>query len=545
MGKHIMHATIFAILFFSLPAAASAQQFLHQPTDSASPVPIPASIRAELHDPFFKIVIDPRPDALSLKKVIDVLTEGGSSFTSFVVGEQIGRPETVIAHTNPRCGNQSIRRMVLSFSGTHAGTGLPLDSNIFISVFMTSAGPTGDLEVMGWDETSGTYNYYKTGPNGWRLRNRSSDLETRSAAVLSDGCLACHVNGGPIMKEFTFPWNHWHSMGTAFVAPYLQPGNPQSWRATEGRALKALGGAQVLEEHIASSLQRFAGRLINDKRAEAAGTVTISGLRGLLDSLFQPTELNLGSSIAISGLDGGGITKRNSNSMTIPDSFFVNVAQMRDIDLPVFAGQPRISKLFTPDSRGLSVEEYEALLNEYNIDTPCMPGKDTIFAWFGPEPSEFDRRMVQRLRRGGIIDRELIAAALAVDVGTPLFSPARRSLLKHVPEEVSAPNASALAEALKTKIVSNIEAVEEADRSDAEKDFLALLKSGDAVSELNRRVVALRDETQRALDPSNPAVRKQKLSELYGLLIKNRDAFKGSPISARLAEFPGLFPIKR
>ncbi|MEO1680735.1 MAG: hypothetical protein AAFU80_21530 [Pseudomonadota bacterium] len=516
---------------------------LHQPTDSAAPVPLPAAIQAQLDDPFFRIVLERQPDALSLDAVIATLTEGGrSEFSAFVVGEQIGRSEIPVAQTDPNCGGPTpMRRLVLSFNGAHGPTNLVLDGNVFISVFMTPDGPVGELEVMGWDDTHGTYNYYKTGAGTWRVRNRSSDLNTEPQSVLSDGCLACHVNGGPIMKEFTFPWNHWHS-DLRFAARYLQPSGSDRWPIANSPLMTQLSDAFVLEEVIESSLKRFNQRTIDDQIA-GAGPVTVTGLKGLLDSLFQPTELNLGSSREMSGLDEGGMTMRNTQPMPIPDSFFVNVKQMRLIDLPVFLGQPRVSRVFTPGALAPSLAEYERVLAEFDIDTACMPGRDTLFTWFGPEPSEFDRSMVEQLQARGIIDEQLIAAALAVDVETPLFSDQRASLLAHVPDQVTAPDRASVAGAVRQAIVANIEAISEPLRSAAEEELLELLADGDAVAALNAKVVALRDRVHSGLDLANPAQREQMLKDLYGRLIDNRADFISAPISARQAEFEGLFPL--
>jgi hypothetical protein len=425
-----MRAFAIAVFLAGIAGTASAQQLLHQPTDQAMPTPLSPSLRAELDDPFFRIVLEPRPDAISLGAIVSLMTEGSlSSFKTFVVGEQIGRPEAVIANPEPGCGPPG-RRVVISFEGFHQPSGRALDSNAFISTFISPQGQVGDLEVLSWDGSHATYNYYKMQGGTWRLRNRSIDLVTEDEATLSSGCLACHVNGGPIMKEFCFPWNHWHSF--AFKARYLTPGSPLTWSIANDPLLQPRPGeAQEFEQIIASSLSRFTSSLIDERLSVAAdGSVTVAGLRDLVDSLYMPTQLNLVSSPAISGLDGGGLTDRNPEPMQIPDSFFVSVMQMRDIDLPIFQGQPLVTGVFAPGVLGVSLGEYEDLLQTFAIDTRCMPGPDTVFAWFGPEPSEFDRRMVERLTRRGVIDRELVAATLAVDVGEPLFSESRASFAR-------------------------------------------------------------------------------------------------------------------
>ena len=540
-----MRMTAIAAAFVATAFSASSQELLHQPTNSPATMPLSPAILAELDDPFFRIVLEPHPDAVSLEAIIALMTEGGlAGFQTFVVGEQIGRPETVMTGAPPQCG-QPARRAVISFEGFHQPSGSALDSNAFISAFITPQRQVGPLEVMSWDESHGTYNYYKLENGTWRLRNRSNEIGTADQATLNAGCLACHVNGGPIMKEFSFPWNHWHSF--KFDARYLKADSPLTWNIASDPLLQPQPGqAERLEQIIQSSLMRFTSRLIDQQITKAAdGSVTVTGVKDMVDSLFKPTELNLVSSPEISGLDGGGLTNRNPRPMQIPDSFFVNVMQMRDIDLPIFQGQPLVTSVFVPGTLGVSLAEYEDLLSTFEIDTQCMPGPDTVFAWFGPEPSEFDRRMVERLTRRGVIDRNLVAAALAIDVEEPLVSEGRAALLDHVPDEISADSETAMAAALRVAIKSNLDTVADADKTEAERDFATLLADGDAVSVLNDRVEALRDEVRQSLDPSDPAKRQATLRDLYQRLIDDRQAFATLPISSAQAEFPGLFPEPR
>lgn len=525
------------VFALGLANAVHAQQLLHQPTDSSAPSAMPSDVLDRIDDPFFNLVIQASPQPKTLPDLINALLAGGGSanFQSFVVGEQIGRAET-----SNECG-LSARRMVIAFTGTHAPSGTVINENIFLSFFIVPNGPVGPIEVVSWDHTNGTYNYYKIEGGTWRFRNHSSDLDTHSKAELSNGCLACHVNGAPIMKEFTFPWNHWHGLPNTFEAPYLRPG-AQSWPVANASILGSrLTGAQAIEAMVQSSIQRFINAQLDKKiSTNGDGSVQVSDLPSLLDSLFQPTELNLGSSNTKSGLDGGGITQRASGRMNIPDSFFVNITQMRDIGLPVFASAGLVTEIFTPGDLGLTVDEYETLLIGAGIDTECMPGQDTLFAWFGPEASEFDRRMVERLRKRGVVDAGFVAAALAIDVETPLFSPERASLLRHVPESLSAPSRDVLPDALRATVVASLTST--TTRTAAEEDFLALLQSADPVSDLDARVRDYLSRTQATL--SDSATRDAHLLTLFNRLLDNRNDFSSKEVSRRLKEFPGLLPVQ-
>lgn len=102
-----------------------------------------------------------------------------------------------------------------------------------------------------------------------------------------------------------------------------------------------------------------------------------------------------------------------------------------------------------------------------------------------------------------------------------------------------------MADTLRAAIAASLDAVPDANKTDAERDFAALLASGDAVASLNDRVEALRDEVRQALDPADPDRRRETLRGLYRRLMDNRQAFMKLPISGAQAEFPGLFPLPR
>jgi len=327
--------------------------------------------------------------------------------------------------------------------------------------------------------------------------------------------------------------------GNIFLSVFMTPNGPgdtievMAWGQVNGtyNYYKFEGGSWRFRNHSTDLDTSTTPEL-------ADGSVTVSGLPGLLDSLFWPTELNLGSSNGKSGLDQGGLTQHTTERMNIPDSFFLNIMQMRDISLPTFAGQGLVTEAFTPGDLGLSVAEYEALLNDAGVTTACMPGPDTMFAWFGPEPSEFDRRMVERLNKRGVLDDAFTAAALAVDVENPLFSEARASLLRHVPQSISALSPPLLPDALRTAVISSLENT--TTRTAAEEDFMTLLQNADPVAELDDRVQDYLSRTQALL--SDPAARGAHLQRLFSRLLVNRKTFQTSEVSRRLNEFPGLLP---
>ena len=542
LGFHVVLKQLVAASAVYLSAAsANAQSIQLQPTDSANPVALPSEIEAQLDDPFFKIVIKPHPQVQQLQQIIDLVQDRPSDRKLFVVGEHIGM--------TLQSGCSASRRTVMAFSGTNKKSGLVLDNNVFFSFFLSPIGPTGDLEVIAWDQKNGTYNYYRLdsagapkGQKTWKLRNISTDLRTASPKQLSGSCLRCHVNGGPVMKEFSFPWNNWHS--SQFRASYLQRGQSSpatEWPSAKLPILQQLSNAEQLEAIIQSSLQRFADSEINRHlQLNADGSTSAINLTRLLSGVFQPTELNLVSSATKSGLDGGPLTSPATSPIKIPDSFFVNIGMMRDLGLPALKAPSNVAQGFTAGDRGLSLAEYRTLTAKSNV--PCLNGQDTIFAWFGPEISEFDRTMVARLVQRRILDPGFVAAVLAIDLENPMFSDSRAGLLKHVPDSVTNVPSDEIAGAIQKQVIANLEAVPAANRAAAESDLLDLLTSNKALDALNQRVEAYWQRVQQSLDPANPTARQDKLGALFRTLQANRDEFRNRPISTHLVESDSLFP---
>lgn len=137
-----------------------------------------------------------------------------------------------------------------------------------------------------------------------------------------------------------------------------------------------------------------------------------------------------------------------------------------------------------------------------------------------------------------VVDDLFVAAALAVDVETPLFSEARSSLMRHIPESITAPSRALLPDALRAAVIASLE--DTPTLSEAEDDFLRLLRSADPVAELDDRVQDYLSRTQTLL--ADPATRDMHLRALFDRLLANRETFRTSDVSRALNEFPGLLP---
>jgi hypothetical protein len=200
------------------------------------------------------------------------------------------------------------------------------DGDVMLSVEFT---PTqfqspSFIEAMGWDESSGSFNYYKLSgePSAWKFRGNSKDADLLSAASRQNTCMQCHINGAPVMKELDLPWNNWESFSAP--TPYLKSGNG-SWPIVNAAnsPLQDLLGAEILESPIMSAITRFNGRRIDSLKSSDGQTIVDA--KRLLKPLLVTTEFNLITSDTVSALHPfSPSTGRPTGNVDVPGSFFIN-----------------------------------------------------------------------------------------------------------------------------------------------------------------------------------------------------------------------------
>jgi hypothetical protein len=226
-----------------VPAVAKSLLFL-QERESATPQPMTTAQLAELRDPFFNLVLKNNARATTLPELTKLLNPREQQV--FVVDEHIVDPA-------PSPGDRPAkRRAIVTYHGeTNQQV---LSQNVMLSVgFDPKQFPTPNfIEAMGWDETQGRFNYYKLAKSGddpgptWRFRGSSAGASKLSLDERKGTCMACHVTGGPVMKELELPWNNWHSFSSE--ATYLSKGKT-SWPIVNDpkSPLANLQGAETLE----------------------------------------------------------------------------------------------------------------------------------------------------------------------------------------------------------------------------------------------------------------------------------------------------------
>lgn len=377
-------------------------------------------------------------------------------------------------------------------------------------------------------------------------------------------CMACHINGAPIMKELLIPWNNWRSFETNGPTSYLSRNSPIAWPVASNHHLaESLRGAESLEGMIIGSTQRFIKRQVNNhiKRTASgspesnnAGEQTILNGKLLLRHLFVTTEVNSISSRVPSGLHPfpRKVDVGPDRKVPIPNSFFLNANLIGGQSIPGFemnglkiTGSQSFSSFAT-----VSADEYKKLIEDSNVSLGGKRG-DAFFAWFGPEPSLIDSVAVDELVRAGILTPEFVAAVLAVDLETPVLSAKREELLELVPDQflfqplVTGANpltSDRHPDALTSEIVASLESM--SGLTDPQSRFLANLKSDDPVGGLRDKVneYATRIRTQLSDAASRPA----ELRRLHDLLIQRRREVNADENFKHLNESGDrLFPLPR
>jgi hypothetical protein len=517
---------------------------------------------AALGDPLFKLVLKDKANLMKLVDVEAAIQPNAANRHLFVVAEEI-----VSSKQN------SGRRSVITFSGTNAGE--ELDGNVMLSV---SFGPSGisditDIEAWGWDQKAQRYNYYKLdkvdihgnqsgGSRIWKFRASSLGAEELSPSKREGTCLACHVSGAPIMKELFFPWNNWHAgVGASFRAEYLvdaTPPLPNQWPAAKKLAGNTLSTADDLEDNfMKKTLRRFSVTRLNAALKNgppgADGKLTVAKCRQLLRPLFETTDVNLYSSRNVSGIHPFGSPSDFAPSATIrlpADQFFLNT------DLIAGADEGELGGLKLTSARGftafanLTQQENRDLIDKFHVKLNNISG-DTEFAWFVPGAAYVDNALFDHCLQQGVITPHFLAAVLAVDLESPVFSKQRADLQIFLPEQydftpvpagvdpTTLPR-DASKDLLTQAVIAKIDASMPTTGSPAD-EYRTLLKSADAVAILKNRVdeYTAREKTRLDKTPANAAARKAELERLFKLAVDRRKAMLSHPVVKNLDETGG------
>lgn len=375
-----------------------------------------------------------------------------------------GKLETHIVanrgHENPEGGSFSFFE---SYTGPMEG-GVVGAGELFIGFFSERAGddlqvqqgfaPGLMIELISWDYTKQMYNFWELVGTGegseWKYRGDSQDVLADVARVnLGQGrpefgaklrCSGCHTLGGPIMKELPAPHNDWWT-----VAHRLELGTLKLAQAPDADVARRTAASLFRGARDAANLARLV-KAGTDRLLVARARRTGDGqnLRQELRSLFVPMEMNLAS-------DERPFRARAGGSVQLPAGFFVDERLAGARRGPAVATAAFSDALRDAGSRFAADE---------------APGlAETRHAFLVPVRSYVDQRQLDALVGRGVLDEELVADVLAVDLTSPLYSAPRAALLRHVPT-----SARDVAE-LRAKLVASLAG----DRSPAARELLANL----------------------------------------------------------------------
>lgn len=411
----------------------------------ASPAVMSAKeVARELNDPFAVLLLRKGTLPTTVHELLAAIdaatgaTDNLRSQMSFLIGEGSQIPWSPATASLDRGLRLAITR----------GTG------VFDILVSTDGGLTNAfLQVIGWDDQTGVFNYYEHRGGAWAWAGNSTHaFDPRSRG---QGPFDSHVNGSMVMKELKFPWNHWQSVAANIPAEVFAPDDP----ARNDPLITSRVGAEKLQGQVVQpgvrrwTDSRFSKEVTSD--GKLARTAPI------LEQLFTTTSVNLTST----GQESGTVTK--ATTISLPESFFLDTDALSELlGLP---GPPALT---------VSGEAYLNALASFEValvDGAFRQPGDTHFAFLVPERAFEDLDVVKKCLETKLLCDRLIGCVLMVDFANPIFSARRASLLAHAPATFNGP-AGGLPEAIATEIAH---AAAVTPPSSAENEFAALWALGD------------------------------------------------------------------
>jgi hypothetical protein len=373
-----------------------------------APVPVPLEeARARLRDPFARLVLLAEgatgPPPLSLRAVLAALdTTALTEQRSFVVadGGQIPwSPATADLQRNFR----------LAIARQAPGAAQP---DVLISASTDIDSPANFLQVIGWDDEAGAFQFYERREGRWVWAG--SSWEALAPGSRAHGPFDSHVNGALNMKELKFPWLHWHSPSAAIADEVLAPDDPL-------RAEALWTAKRLADEFERTVIRPGIRRWTNSRFARRTVNGSLTRLHEFFRQVLGTSTVNLISSPVSSAAVAAG------QDVRLPLTCFLDAdALLGTLDLPV-----DVPELVVPAA------VYQECLARFDVkvgDGRHTFAGETHFAFVVPEPAFEDTLVLEQLIERGVLSPHLAAALLMVDVENPVFSPRRASLLAFVPD---------------------------------------------------------------------------------------------------------------
>ena len=498
-----------ATCLVSLSALASSPAYGQTPSllrfvegvDSA-PTPMVDS-DAQLHDPWYKLILKPGTFPPSLEQALAALDQLNSSADglptqkSYFVSESGHIPVDASSSTLQR-----EFRMVITRGGATAS-----QPSILISA--PAGQRDGFIELMSWDPDKKAFNFYRHRKDGqWTWKGDTRDA-LRPATRLQ-GCFVCHRNGVPVMKELRSPWNNWHTQA-ASIPPEAIPD------------VAIRQSPLFLNKVTAEDLERVVRGWISEatvaRIADVMQGATVTDAPILLRPLFETTTVNFSSSLQTS--------ERRTPTLDLPSRFFLNFDVLSTV----------LGLNMSPFTTVVQRTLYTNTLTKFAFrlqDGAFIRQGDTHFAFFVPEPAQEDVAAIQQLLAQHVITLHFAISVLMVDFPNPVFSMARSRLLQYVPATGNIQNGrSDLAERTAQAIV---QAAPTQPVESPERQFVALwnLSPNQLQKEAEKRIKHYLDAVQQRLKT------QVGLDDYTRLAEARRQQFATTFVN--LNEFPLLLP---
>jgi hypothetical protein len=377
------------------------------------PQPVPLSmekIQSQLHDPFARLVLlqakSPLLTARTLTVYLDRFNSDPSGLpfqASFVVAD--GGQIRWSAETESL--NRQIRFAIVRSKALHDRPDLMISTSSLLDDESTF------LQVIGWDEVAGAYQFYDRREGAWTWAGSSWDALV--PASRGQGPFDSHINGALNMKELKIPWVNWHSQAAAISDEILAKNDPLR---SEPLWTKKSGAEDFENEVARPGIDRW----LDARFAKCMTNGRVNRLPEFFLQVLDTTTINLVSSPTQYGALSTG------EPVTLPPTFFLNTEIFLDI--------LQIDADLKPPT--VSAEIYRNCLQHYNvalIDNEQkfrFPG-DTHFVFVVPEAAHEDNAIAHKLLLHGVLSRKLATALYMIDFSNPVFSRRRSQLSKYVP----------------------------------------------------------------------------------------------------------------
>lgn len=373
----------------------------------------------------------------------------------------------VVSEDSQNRGEAGEYRVVTSACG---GFGDVLLSTFGVHKDITAAGlDSKAVELIGFDESRGIFNYYDVGGGSWNYVGSSEHMRKGGR------CGGCHVQGGLVMKELHSPWIYWEE----FLTTEGLTGEDGLFANTVDSELgvSILGrhddlGGNTMEGMVHDMNSEYVIAKVGRLKEKLVATGSAEALRELLEPAFCTKEFNLDSL---------------SSEVSADSDFSVNLDSLMDPRFYCTAGSFCFDDNFMEGVTEPTIQGSDYLAFLESSQSRVGSGKpDTALPLVYIERGDIDSLWVAELVNQNIIDRNTAVAILAVDHTRPIFSAERCGLLGLVTDiDPDAP--VSLVDQVWTMLTASVRATEGAKEiRTPEADFAKALASN--VQQNTRRV---------------------------------------------------------